>query len=101
MTLQKQNSLKPAFIGDANWDLHLSEDDPKYLRSVPKPNVCKSIKESNFGDKLHVLRLMRMGYFDGEKATEIGLQFLEGLHSSFCFREDGTYFSHLSFNNDY
>lgn len=100
MTIHKENSLTPAFIGDANWDLHLSQDDPRYLRSVPKPNVCESIKESGFGDKHHVLKLMRMGYFDGREATEIGLRFLEGLHSAFFWREDGTYFSCLSFNND-
>jgi hypothetical protein len=84
------------FIGDANWDLYLSSTNPKYLRSVPKPTADKSVCESNFGDKHHVLKLMGMGYFESVP-TETGLEFLNGLHSFIFSREDGTSFNYLRF----
>jgi hypothetical protein len=89
------NTHKLAFIGTCHWDLHVCIDDPKYLRAFPKPNACKSIKESNFGDKHHVLKLMRMGYFDYQP-TDIGLEFLNGIHSQKLEHEDGRISKYLN-----
>lgn len=96
MTHLSEKTPDLAFIGDANWDLYLSSTNPKYLRSVPKPTADKSVCESNFGDKHHVLKLMGMGYFESVP-SEIGLEFLNGLHSFLFSREDGTSFNYLRF----
>jgi hypothetical protein len=85
-----------AFIGDANWDLYLSPNNPKYLRSIPKPNANKSVCGSTFGDKHHILKLIRMGFFESVP-TEVGLEFLNGLHSSIFAHEDGSKFHYLRF----
>lgn len=73
---QSVNELKLIVIGDANWDLYANDNGVVW--SIPKPQHpdCKS---SWYGDKYHLLKLMRRGDTLG-KITEDGLEFLSGLH---------------------
>ena len=68
--------MKLAFIGNSNWDIYT--DDNGRLSSIPKPGNDAS--SSHFGDKHHILKLMRQGYFN-DTATDAGLELMEGLHT--------------------
>ncbi len=70
-------NMKCIFIGTDNWDLYVDENLKVW--SYPKPDVCPSVKTSFFGDKHHLLRLMRNDVSLGE-VTESGLELLNGLH---------------------
>ncbi len=71
---------KLIFIGSVNWDLYV--DSKGSVWSIPKPDACPSTKHSWYGDKYHLLKLMRES--GGEchlgEVTEHGLELLNGLH---------------------
>lgn len=57
-----------------NWQLHV--DPQGKLWSIP---IVPGAQSSSFGDKQHVLRLMRAGQFDCSRLNEAGLTLFEGL----------------------
>ncbi|HAV1497629.1 hypothetical protein [Vibrio parahaemolyticus] len=72
--------MKCIFIGTDNWDLYVGQDGRVW--AYPKPDVCRSVKTSFFGDRNHLLRLMRQGVDLGD-ITDDGLELLNGLYHCF------------------
>ncbi|OEE38294.1 hypothetical protein A1QO_02635 [Vibrio genomosp. F10 str. ZF-129] len=71
--------LKCIFIGTANWNLYADSEGTVF--SIPKPDSCPSVKQSWFGNKDHLLRLMReSGTETLGQVTEDGLEFINGLY---------------------
>jgi hypothetical protein len=81
-TLKNQDvdQLKLIFIGTDSWDLYASNTGTVW--AIPKPLSCPSVKKSYFGNKHHLLKLMRSGDDLGE-ITQDGLEFCCGLHHRF------------------
>lgn len=76
------NTKKLIFIGGQhdNWDLYADSNGKVW--AVPKPTACPSTKTCFYGDRNHLLRLMREGHDLGQ-ATEAGLEFMSGLFHQF------------------
>lgn len=86
------STLKLAIIKKgSNWDLYVSDDN--YFSSIAK---VEGAKDSHFGNKHHIAKLMNDGYFDidSREFTEAGLEALSGIHSFILFNDDGSVRSH-------
>lgn len=66
------------FVGDSSWDLYADQNGTVW--AVPKPEACPSTKTCYFGNRSHLLKLMRSGDDLGE-ITEAGREFLSGLYN--------------------
>lgn len=75
------NTLIPIEQADpsqSNWQLHLAPDGGVW--SIP---IVAGCQQSYFGDKRHILRLLREGMISGTRFNEQGLTWLQGLQSKF------------------
>ncbi len=76
----KNKNLRKVIEGDSSWNIFADENDK--LWAIPKPDSCKSTQSSTFGDKKHILKLMREGNNIGV-FTEAGLELMSGLTTVF------------------
>lgn len=66
--------IEPAKPQEQNWQLHC--DTNNMLWAVP---IVPGAKLSQFGNKQHLLRLLRQGTFDLNRLNEQGIALLSGL----------------------
>lgn len=68
------------YRGSSNWDCYLT--DSGWLQSVPNEEGRQAgCAESYYGNREHLLKLMREGYFcEYEGFTEAGLEYMAGLY---------------------
>lgn len=81
------NDLKLAIIEpNSNWDLYVNKEN--YFSAIAK---VEGAKDSHFGNKFHVAKLLNDGYLKVENITftEEGLKSLSGIHSAIIFNDDG------------
>lgn len=86
------SDLKLAIVKEAsNWDLYVNAQG--YFSAIAK---VEGAKDSHFGDKRHVAKLMDDGYLNVDHLvfTEDGLNALSGIHSTILFNEDHSVRSH-------
>lgn len=93
MHISRQNpvnnpELTLVIIGTANWDIY--KDSKDSLWAYPKPEACPSCKSSWFGNKQHILKLMRQDSNIGT-FTEAGLEMMNGLNNRIL--KDGYFLS--------
>jgi len=79
---QRNKTLKLAFFdNESSWDLYVDKDGA--LSSIAKPNC--GAKDSGFGDRNHISRLIsRYGNFE-YAPTNVGLRLMEGFHCDLTF----------------
>ena len=82
------------FIGTANWDTYAQPDGR--LWAIPKAD-CLGCHMSPFGDRHHILKLMRKGAFD-DAPTAAGLALMEGLYSQIITPPNGKAWAMLAFS---
>ena len=80
---------------ECNWDIYANNEGKLLAKAKPSKLVCK---DSYYGDKHHLLKLMKEGYFKWEAITEAGLEMFQGIHSALMTDSTGKKWHWLRFN---
>lgn len=98
-TLAERNSAikgkTKVFTGTANWDIYAEPNGR--LWAIPKADRL-GCHMSPYGDRDHILRLMRKGYFT-DIPTDAGLALMEGLYSQTITPDNGAPWHLLKFHH--